>query len=85
MFTIVIHDPKIERTGSISGSLSDKYTKTPLIGANILLVNTLLGAATNEAGEFFIENVPVGSYTIQFSFTGNDLPVGYAANFWFRV
>ena len=57
-------------TGRVEGRLIDAETKMPLIGANILIINTVLGAASDIEGEFVIENVPVGNYSLQFSYIG---------------
>jgi hypothetical protein len=57
-------------TGSIKGVLLDADTKAPLIGANVTVLNTNLGAATNENGEFLIPNVPTGSYSVRFGYIG---------------
>lgn len=60
----------MNKRGTIQGKLLDTETKVPLVGANIEILNTTLGAGTNMEGNFVIENVPVGSYTIQFSYIG---------------
>ncbi|MCK5455302.1 MAG: TonB-dependent receptor [Calditrichia bacterium] len=57
-------------TGRVEGRLIDAETKMPLIGANILIINTVLGAASDMEGEFVIENVPVGNYSLQFRYIG---------------
>jgi len=57
-------------TGSIKGKVSDAGTKAPLIGANISIMNTMMGAATDLQGNFIIPNVPVGSYSLKFSYVG---------------
>lgn len=51
-------------TGKISGKVVDKDTGDPLPGANITIQGTTMGAASNINGEYFIINVPVGSYTL---------------------
>ncbi|NOY60504.1 MAG: TonB-dependent receptor [Calditrichaeota bacterium] len=61
---------KREPTGIIKGTLVDAETKTPLIGANIMVANTILGAAADTDGRFIINKVPVGSYTLQFHYIG---------------
>ena len=61
--------------GKIRGKVIDKETQRPLIGANILVENYNLGAATDTNGEYKIDNMPVGSFTLRFSY------VGYAAIF----
>ena len=64
-----IADNEISR-GSISGTVADADTKEPLPGANVLLLNANLGAATDLEGHFIIRNVPVGNYSLQFGFIG---------------
>ncbi len=56
--------------GKISGIVFDKETGNPLIGANVYLENTSFGAATDEDGTFFIENIPPGEYTVVVSYIG---------------
>lgn len=51
-------------TGDINGSVLNSENNKPIVGANILLEDTFLGAATDENGNFAIRNVPVGEYTI---------------------
>ncbi|MCW8810129.1 MAG: TonB-dependent receptor [Ignavibacteriaceae bacterium] len=59
--------------GKLSGKVIDADTKEPLIGANIILLNTNLGAATDIEGNYFILNITPGTYEVKFSY------VGYAA------
>ncbi|MEW6194065.1 MAG: TonB-dependent receptor [Bacteroidota bacterium] len=57
-------------TGKIAGKVIDAETKEPLLGVNIVLVGTNLGAASDIDGEFFIINIPPGIYTIKASMVG---------------
>lgn len=50
--------------GKIVGKVTDAETGEPLIGANVVIENTKLGAATNIDGNYIILNVPEGTYTI---------------------
>jgi len=52
-------------TGKITGIVKDAADGEPLAGINVLLQNTMLGAATDEDGRYFILNVPVGTYSIR--------------------
>ncbi|HHE54248.1 MAG TPA: carboxypeptidase-like regulatory domain-containing protein, partial [Caldithrix abyssi] len=50
-------------TGKIAGRVFDARTKEPLVGANVYLEGTNIGASTDADGEFYMINVPVGTYT----------------------
>jgi len=58
------------QTGLIQGELVDRETGEPLPGANVLIQGTHLGAATDMEGNFTIDNVPVGTHTIEARFLG---------------
>jgi hypothetical protein len=57
-------------TGKIAGVVTDKSTGEPLIGVNILLEGTTMGASTDLDGSFIILNVPAGIYTLTFQYIG---------------
>ncbi|MEN9523229.1 MAG: hypothetical protein RL065_1606 [Bacteroidota bacterium] len=59
-------------TQTIRGSVSDKQSKTSLIGASVSLINSspVLGDATNNDGKFKINNVPVGRYDVKVIYVG---------------
>ena len=57
-------------TGKLSGSVKDAQTGEPLVGANILIVGTDLGAATNINGSYIILNISPGNYSVRVSFIG---------------
>ncbi len=56
--------------GKLVGSVLDAETGEALIGANVILVNTTLGAAANIDGHFTILNINPGTYEVKFSFVG---------------
>lgn len=56
--------------GKISGTVVDAETNEPLIGANILIVGTSMGAATDVEGRYVILSVPPGAYTLKSSYVG---------------
>ena len=58
------------QTGKIVGKVVDKETGEALIGANVLIVGTNLGAATDVSGDFVILNIPPGSYTLTAKYIG---------------
>ncbi|MCF6269805.1 MAG: TonB-dependent receptor [Melioribacteraceae bacterium] len=57
-------------SGKIVGTVTDANTDEKLIGANISVQGTALGAATNMEGEYRIANIPVGSQTLKISYIG---------------
>ena len=59
----------IALAGSIAGKVTDKTTGEPLVGANIYLKGTAIGASTNEEGMYFM-TVENGTYAIVCSFVG---------------
>lgn len=58
-----------QQTGQISGTVTSESGE-PLIGVNILVENTSVGTATNINGEFHIEGLQPGSYTLRVSYVG---------------
>jgi TonB-dependent receptor len=57
-------------SGSIKGHIFDKTTNDPLIGANIVVLNTSLGASANVDGSITIYGVPAGQQTLKISYIG---------------
>ncbi len=57
-------------TGEITGTVTDAATKEPVLGANIFIEGTDLGAASDLNGEFIIKNIPVGTYNLKASVIG---------------
>ena len=69
-FTIYFALAIADNYGSISGTVIDADTHQPLIGANVIITGTELGAASNTEGKFAIFYIPVGSYTVTVSMIG---------------
>ncbi len=57
-------------TGKIAGKVTEKETGEPLIGINVIIQGTSLGAATDIDGNFIINNIPPGNYTVIISGVG---------------
>ena len=55
LFTPLLHSQS-HPTGTIEGMVQDAATHAPLPGANIMLLNTTLGAVSDENGKFTIKN-----------------------------
>ena len=56
--------------GSVSGRVTDAQTGDPLVGANVLVVGTNLGAATDINGEYAISRVPAGAQRLNANYIG---------------
>tara|TARA_B100000315_G_scaffold106053_1_gene97249 strand:- start:3395 stop:7120 length:3726 start_codon:yes stop_codon:yes gene_type:complete len=57
-------------TGKISGTVVDGANNKPLIGADVTIVGTYLGAATDDDGEYDILQVPPGIYEVSVKYYG---------------
>ena len=57
-------------TGSLEGYVMDEKTGEPLVGINVLLLQTKQGAVTDSTGFFRIRNIRAGSYHVQVSMIG---------------
>jgi hypothetical protein len=59
-------------TQIIRGSVVDKDTRQPLIGASVVVADleVTAGAITDYDGKFMLENVPVGRHSIECSYIG---------------
>ena len=58
------------QSASISGRVTDAADGSPLAGANVAILGTGLGTATDADGQYLLGNVPPGTHTVRVSFTG---------------
>ena len=56
--------------GKIAGVVKDATTGDGLPHANVVVVDTKLGATADEKGRFFILNVPAGTYALKVTYIG---------------
>src|SRR5690554_3614241 len=59
-----------QETGTIKGKITDESTGEPLIGATVIIVGTYKGVSTDFVGEYEIENVKPGDYSIKITYIG---------------
>jgi outer membrane receptor protein involved in Fe transport len=57
-------------TGKIVGTVTDKNSGEPLIGVNVIVEGTTLGATTDIDGTYLILNIPPGTYELVFQYLG---------------
>ena len=55
---------------SLCGRIVDKSDNQPLLGVNVLVKGTVLGASTNKDGEFCIVSIPPGTYSLDVTMIG---------------
>ena len=60
--------------GKISGTVTSE-DQGVLVGVNVVIDGTHMGTATDEKGEFFILNVPPGTYSVKFMMIGYKIAV----------
>ncbi|MBN1301856.1 MAG: TonB-dependent receptor [Melioribacteraceae bacterium] len=58
------------QNGRISGSVKDDITGEVLIGANVFIASLNIGASSDVDGNYIIENIPAGTYTIIARYVG---------------
>ncbi len=56
--------------GKISGKVTDSQTNEPLVGATVFVEGTTFGASTDINGNYFILNVPAGTYNLKTTYIG---------------
>ena len=57
-------------TQTLRGTVMDADTKSPIAGATVMIAEKNLGTYSNDAGEFRLENVPLGRHEITIYFLG---------------
>jgi len=57
-------------TGKIQGTVKDEDTGMPISNADVVILNTEMGAATDDNGNFYILNVTPGKYIVEASCIG---------------
>ena len=57
-------------SGKISGEVIDSQTGDPIVGATIRVVGTNMATRTDDDGEYFIINIPIGKHDLAVSSMG---------------
>jgi outer membrane receptor protein involved in Fe transport len=70
IFLLLIPGLLFAQTGKVTGKIIDRESKEPLIGANIVIVSTQLGAVSDIDGKYTVLSVTPGGYTIKASYIG---------------
>ena len=67
---LILFTSLMAQGGSVSGRVTDSTNDSPLIGANVILEGTSLGAATDGEGRYEIKGLDAGEYVITVSYIG---------------
>ncbi len=67
---IVAGDLVYAQTGKIGGQVLDDRISEPLPGVSIYIAELDRGAVTDANGEYTLASIPVGTYSLRFSFVG---------------
>ena len=59
-----------QEVGSVTGLVVDAETGEPMLGVSVMLEGTTMGAATDLDGNYRIQNVPPGTYTLVSNYIG---------------
>ena len=68
--TMLLLSITLSFAGTVRGVIKDAQTKEPLIGANVQLSGTIIGATTDEDGAFVLTDVKSGNYTLDVTYLG---------------
>ncbi len=69
-FTVILAPSYANANSKIKGRVFDKSTGEPLPGANVIVEGTGLGSATDFDGQYLVNSVPPGNYTVKVSYLG---------------
>lgn len=72
MFSLIVVIPSVlfSQTGEVTGKILDAQTQEPLPFAHVFVSNTTLGTTSDVDGNFRLENVPIGTHDLIFSYIG---------------
>ena len=67
---VLITSTASAQSAMVHGTILDAVTSEPLPWANVIIVGTSIGGASDIEGKFAIRNAPVGSYKIRATYIG---------------
>ncbi|MCW8848851.1 MAG: carboxypeptidase-like regulatory domain-containing protein, partial [Melioribacteraceae bacterium] len=70
LLLLLLFSSLIFAQGNISGTITDSLSNDALIGANVVILGTSQGAATDYEGQYRIKNVPEGEHVVRISYLG---------------
>ena len=73
VLSLLLTSAVFAQSGSIKGTVTDLDNGDPLIGANIIIDGTTMGAATDMEGEYRISSVPAGEHLLKITYIGYEV------------
>ena len=70
VLALLVLAPTAFAQGTLAGTVTDGATNETLPGANVLILGTTRGAATDIDGRYAIDGLRAGDYTVRISFVG---------------
>ena len=70
IFLFTITSLQIYSQGILRGTITDSLSNSELVGANVFLLGTSIGAATDIEGTYYISSIPEGNYKLKVSYIG---------------
>jgi hypothetical protein len=70
IFSLVLTGLMVAQSGYLGGLITDAETSQPLVGANISIENSEVGAASDMDGQYVIADLRPGSYNIRIEYLG---------------
>ena len=67
---LIAFNVQAQLTQTIRGTVTDEVLQKPIEGASVIIAETKVGTVTDDAGNFRIDNVPVGKVTLIVSYVG---------------
>ena len=70
MVFLLINTIAFSQNVNLSGFVKDASSGDPLVGANVYIVGTSLGTASNEKGFYKLPNISEGTYIVRAEYIG---------------
>ncbi|OKL41728.1 TonB-dependent receptor [Pontibacter flavimaris] len=71
---VCVAQAAMAQSGAVQGRVVGGDTQEALVGATVLLKGTSKGATTDANGDFLIQSVPAGTYSLRISYVGYSSP-----------
>jgi hypothetical protein len=70
LYSKLLAQDNSKQYGTIRGEIYDGATMEPLAGVNVLVVGTTFGSSSDTRGQFLMNQIPIGSYSLRVTAIG---------------